>query len=268
MMRFALSSLLAVALSAPGSPVRAATVQLGQTGQFQVEVKGSIEPDAKVYRSLTPPQSFLVSTAAFRRPVLITTGPTSARLLDPARVLQDPADPQIMRVDTSGPVQDLMTVRMEGPKLTVARDGVSVTLVPSPPLLGKRTLEQVVDALPEYRRSAAYYSAERAAVEQLRNLSQPVELVVFFGSWCSHCEAVIPRLVRVLQDARAPKLTVTFHGVPRGEGQDPVADELRVTTLPTGIVRRDGKEIARLEDHAWDAPETSLAAALGTRPAR
>jgi thiol-disulfide isomerase/thioredoxin len=258
MMRLLLPTLLTLALAAPG---RAATIQLGQTGQFQVEVRGAIEREAKVYRSFTAPQAFLVTTTAFRRPVLITTGPTSARLIDTARVAHDAADPQIVRVDESGPVEGTMTVRFEGPRLTVTRDGVSMTLVQSPPLLGKQTAEQLVTALPEYRRNAAYYTPDRSAVEELRKLSQPAELFVVFGSWCSHCEAVVPRLVRVLQDAGPAKLTVTFHGVPQG-GADAVADELGVTGLPTGIVRRDGKEIARMKETDWDAPETSLARML------
>jgi hypothetical protein len=261
MMRLLLPTLLTLALATPGSRAHAAPIQLGQTGQFQVEVRGAVERDAKIYRSFTPPQAFLVTTAAFRRPVLITTGPTSARLIDAARVVHDATDPQIVRVDESGPVQDTMTVRFEGPKLTVARDGVSMTLVPSPPLLGKQTIEQLVVALPEYRRNASYYTPDRSAVDELRNLQQPAELFVVFGSWCSHCEGVVPRLVRVLQDAGPTKLAVTFHGVPQGGG-DPVANTLGVTGLPTGVVRRDGKEIGRLKDTDWDAPETSLARIL------
>ena len=261
MMRLLLTILLTLALGAPGSRAHAAPIQLGQTGQFQVEVQGAIERDAKIYRSFTPPQAFLVTTAAFRRPVLITTGPTSARLIDAARVVHDAADPQVVRVDESGPVQDLMTVRFEGPRLTVARDGVSMTLVPSPPLLGKQTPEQMVAALPEYRRNASYYTPDRKAVDELRDLREPADLLVVFGSWCSHCEAVVPRLLRVLQDAGPTKLTVAFHGVPQGGG-DPVADQLGITGLPTGIVRRDGKEIARLKDTDWDAPEASLARIL------
>jgi hypothetical protein len=258
MMRLLLPTLLTLTLTAPGS---ASTIQLGQTGQFQVEVRGAIERDAKVYRSFTPPQAFLVTTTAFRRPVLITTGPTSARMIDAARVVHDASDPQIVRVDESGPVEDLMTVRFEGPRLTVARDGISATLVQSPPLLGKQTAEQLFAALPEYRRNASYYTPDRKAVDELRDLGQPAELFVVFGSWCSHCEAVVPRLLRVLQDAGPTKLTVVLHGAPQGGG-DPVADGLGVTALPTGIVRRDGKEIARMKEDDWDAPETSLARIL------
>jgi hypothetical protein len=52
---------------------------------------------------------------------------------------------------------------------------------------------------------------------------------------------------------------VTFHGVPH-DGKDSLAEELRVTGLPTAIVRRDNKELARMKGDAWDAPERALAA--------
>lgn len=249
-------------------PARAATVQFASTGQFQVQARGSVDPNARVYRSVLPPWQFLVMTFAFPRPVLVTTGPAGARLVDAKRVTPDPADPQSVRFDTTGPVADLLGVRFDGPNLVLDRDGVIVTLAPSPPVLGNKTLEELVVAIPDYRRSAATYSPDPAAIAALAKQTQPAELQVFFGSWCSHCEQMVPRLVRVLDAAKPPKLTVSFHGVPQGRATDPEADAARITALPTGIVRRDGKEIARLTDEDWEAPEKSLLAVLdGTKPA-
>ncbi len=255
-------------LATLAAPARAATVQFASTGQFQVKARGSVDPNARVYRSVLPPWQFIVTTFALPRPVLVTTGPAGARLVDPKRVTPDPADPQIVRFDTAGPVEDLLTIRFEGPNLVIDRDGVVVALTPSPPVLGNKTLDELVVAIPDYRRNAATYTPDAGALKALRDETEPAELTVFFGSWCSHCEQVIPRLVRVLEDAKPAKLTVSFHGVPQGQTADPEADAARVTALPTGIVRRDGKEIARLMDEDWDAPEKSLVAALsGKKPA-
>jgi thioredoxin-like negative regulator of GroEL len=89
---------------------------------------------------------------------------------------------------------------------------------------------------------------------------------VFFGSWCPHCGQAVPRLVRVLKDVQGAPIAVTFHGVPH-DGKDPLADDLGITGLPTAIVRRDGKELARMGADDWAAPEKGLAA-LVTSPAR
>jgi thiol-disulfide isomerase/thioredoxin len=201
----------------------------------------------------------LVDQTPYGQPVLITTGPTTARLLEPAHVTPDPTNPDIVRVDTSGPQSGYLKVALQGSALVLDRDGVSMSLVPTPPVLGDRTLDQVVQQLPEYKRSAARYSPDQKAITSLRGVEQPTEMVVFFGSWCSHCEQVVPKLVRVLQDTGNGKLRVTFHGVPPpGEGEDRVADRDGVRALPTLIVRRDGKEIARMTENGWDTPEVAL----------
>jgi len=240
-------------LLAAGSPAAGGMIELAPTGQFQVQ-------DAQVYRSLEPPPRFLVVGSRFGRPVLITTGPIGARLLDPARVQRDAPPAETVRVDPGGPQQDFLTVRMSGENLVLERDGTSVTLTASPPILGDKTLDEVLAAMPDYRRSAVRYTPDAAALDRIRRAKQPAEVLVFFGSWCSHCEQLIPRLVRVLQDSRGAPLQVVFRGVPPpGGGRDPMAEALGVSGLPTGIVRRDGKEVARIEGAEWEAPETALA---------
>ena len=51
-------------------------MELATTSQFVVQ-------GSTTYRSLDPPPAFLVQPSPFGRPVFITTGPPSARLLDP-----------------------------------------------------------------------------------------------------------------------------------------------------------------------------------------
>ena len=166
------------------------------------------------------------------------------------------------------PQEDFLSVRLEGPNIIVDRDGLTMTVKEGPPLLGDRTLDELIAALPEYRRDAARYTPDPAALETLRRVKQPTELLVFFGSWCPHCELAVPRLVRVLEDVHGAPLAVTFHGVPHdGWASDPMAENLRITGLPTVIVRRDSKEVARMEGDQWAAPEKSLAALVAT-PAR
>ena len=140
-----------------------------------------------------------------------------------------------------------------------------MTLKEGPPLLGDRTLDELVGALPEYRRDAARYTPDAGLLEKIRRVKEPTELLVFFGSWCPHCAQAVPRLIRVLEDALGAPLSVTFHGVPR-DGSDPMMDDLRVTGLPTVILRRNSKEVARMEGEEWTAPEKNLAAVLTTIP--
>jgi thiol-disulfide isomerase/thioredoxin len=243
-----------VALLASGAS--AETVELATTSQFTVS-------GSAVYRSVELPVRLLVDPSPFGRPMLVTTGPLGARLLDPRRVTRDGADPEVVRVDTGGPQEGFLSVHADGAGLVVDRDGVKMTLKPAPPLLGDRTLDEVMKALPEYRRGAARYTPDRASLEKLSR-AQPTELLVVFGSWCPHCEQLVPKLARVLEDVKDAPITVTFHGVPPGGEGDLLMDELHVTGLPTAIIRRDGKEVARMEGEAWATPETTLARLVAT----
>jgi thioredoxin family protein len=260
MTRFVVRTALVTLFACCWSSAHGAIVELAATGQF--EVQGS-----EVHRSLQPPAAFLVSPSPFGRPVFITTGPLTARLLAPARISHDEADPEVLRVDTSGPQEDYLSVQPDGQNLLVTRNGLTMMLKASPPLLGDRTLDEIVRALPEYRRGAARYTLDPAAIAQLRRVTQPTELLVVFGSWCPHCAEAVPRLVRVLEGVKEAPITVTFHGVPHDGTSDPVADDLHVTGLPTAILRRGGKELGRMEGDAWAAPEKSLAMLLAATPA-
>lgn len=241
------------------SAADAVILELTPTSQFAAQ-------GSTTYRSVELPPSFLVEPSPFGRPVLIRSGGPTARLLDPKYITRDAADPDVVHVDTSGPQEGFLSVRLDGPDLVLERDGRTMTLKASPPLLGDRSLDELIAAMPEYRRDATRYTPDPAAIEKLRHLRQPTELLVFFGSWCPHCARTVPRLVRVLQDVQGTPITVTFHGVPH-DGKDPLADDLRITGFPTAIVRRDSKELARMKDDDWDAPERGLAA-LVTSTAR
>jgi thiol-disulfide isomerase/thioredoxin len=257
MSRFILRTMLLALLASRSIPAYGAVVELALTGQFEV-------PGSEVHRSLQFPSAFLVSPSPFGRPVFITTGPLMARLLAPARVTRDAADPDVVRVDTSGAQEDFLSVRAEGENLIVSRNGLTMTLKASAPLLGDRTLDELLQALPDYRRAAARYTPDPGALAKLRHVTQPTQLLVVFGSWCPHCAEAVPRLVRVLQDIKGAPIAVTFHGVPHDGTPDPVTEDLHVTGLPTAIVRRDGKELARVEGTQWTEPERTLITLITT----
>lgn len=254
---------LLAAVAAGGRAAIAAPIDLALTGQFRVLVKDAPVDGARVYRSLQPPAAFLVSTALFARPVFVSTAPRTARLVDPARLTYDGGDPDLVRLDPTGPQEGFFSVHVEGPRLVMERDGIRLALAPREPLLGERTLDALTAELPEYRRGASRYGPDPRAMAALRQMAQPVDLLVFFGSWCPHCEQVLPRLVRVLDELPATSVRATFRGLPPDEGADPVADRYGIGSLPTAVVSRSGREIARLAGDAWDAPERALVTALG-----
>lgn len=255
-----------VALGALPGALRAATVDVAPTGQLRAETKGPGAPTARVYKSLDAPPKFLVMDSVYGRPVYVTTGPTSARLLDAERVTKSPTDPDMLRIDTAGPQQDFLVVNFSGPNLVLDRNGVTMTLTQAPPILGEHSATDLLAALPEYRRNAARYQPDKAAVDVLRRSTQPVEFLVFFGSWCSHCEEMVPRLLKVMQEAQGTGVTVRYHGVPADGAPDPLADKMGVRALPTGVLRRGNQEVGRFDVDDWETPEKSLVRLVASSP--
>ena len=85
--------------------------------------------------------------------------------------------------------------------------------------------------------------ATTAEAFQREVLGQPgVTVVYFHADWCGACRRFAPVLDRVARDtakqARYVKVDV--------DAADALADEYEVTALPTTLIFRDGKVIARI----------------------
>src|SRR5260370_17788450 len=108
MPRFIPNATLVALLASSSSTTQAFTIELAATGQFAVQ-------GSTTYRSIEPPVTFLVQPSPFGRPVLITSGPLAARLLDPKRVNRAPADPEVIRVDTSRWRENFLPLHLQRP---------------------------------------------------------------------------------------------------------------------------------------------------------
>ena len=69
-----------------------------------------------------------------------------------------------------------------------------------------------------------------------------VTLVDFFASWCGPCRTLAPILEKILKEL---KEKVTLLKIDVDENQK-IPDKLRVTSVPTLILYKDGKELKRL----------------------
>lgn len=133
-------------------------------------------------------------------------------------------------------------------------DHQTIQVQPEPPLVGVLTLETLKSAKPDYVYAAARYTPDPAAIAVFQKVDQPTRIVVFFGSWCSHCKHWMPKLIQSYDQAKNPNLTLEIYGV--DEEQSEPADALKsfgVSETPTFIVMRGGKELGRIEE----APEGS-----------
>lgn len=124
--------------------------------------------------------------------------------------------------------------------------GRSVRIVPRPPLVGDRTLGELLDHSPGYRAAMDAFGPDPAAMTALREAG-PVRVRVFFGSWCGVCKRVLPNLLDVNAGLEGSGVAFDYYGLaaPPAGWEDPEVRNNNVTGLPMAIVYRDGEEVGR-----------------------
>jgi thiol-disulfide isomerase/thioredoxin len=150
-------------------------------------------------------------------------------------------------------------------EVTFDASGGSWTVRPAPPLVGPITLEALRKTKPDYVRLADKYRPDPGAVKAIAS-AREARIVVFFGSWCLLCKKEVPRLLRTVEAAKNPGLALEFYGVTEDhrEPKDPIA-KYSISTTPTFIIIRGGKEIGRITEKPDVSMEKDLALILAAK---
>lgn len=254
----ALPGQAATAPAGPSSPA-VATVELALTGHFQVRVGGSIDSAAKIYKTERGVPHFLLQSPALGQPWVIAAGDRKASRLAPKAVTSKEDDAVVVDLSAS---EGAMPITIQGRNVVFESDQGPVALEPREPILGERSPEHLLEAMPEYRRVASAFQPAKGQMRLLETLEQATDVEVFFGTWCGHCEKLVPRVMRLAQLVANPKLRFHFHGLPGRMSEDPTARQYEVNAVPSMVVRQGDRIIARLEGADLAAPEQSLTAAL------
>jgi len=100
------------------------------------------------------------------------------------------------------------------------------------------------------------YRPDSTAIETLRQVEQPTEIVVFYGAWCTDSHREIPRFLKIIETVENQNIIVTDYGVNR-QKQDELGKfkTYDIKFVPTFIVIRNGVELGRIIER----PNKSLA---------
>lgn len=143
--------------------------------------------------------------------------------------------------------------------LTFDMGGHWIRVIPTPPLVGEVTPDAFLGLCPEFQDRERAYEPRPEMVEQIASADGDVSVEVFFGSWCPHCQQVLPMLIKSLRMAGNSKLSVKMIGLPRAFRDDPAVKARAVTGVPTVIVFQDGEEVGRFSGTEQIPVEESLA---------
>jgi thiol-disulfide isomerase/thioredoxin len=114
---------------------------------------------------------------------------------------------------------------------------------------GPMTVEELYETAPVWRAIADHYQPDGALVERLRSIDAPVKLEVVLATWCGDSRQHVPRLLKALQEAANPNITVELIGIDSDFHQPmEVIAGRNITNVPTVIVTRDGRELGRMNE--------------------
>lgn len=159
---------------------------------------------------------------------------------------------------------------IDGPIVQFNADSSNVRVLPvlmRPALIGPVSLEDLLADRPEYREMMKKYNPDAKSIEALRASRKPIDLEVYFATWCSHCKKYMPKILRVVTESRNPNLRIQLTGVPKMFATEPGPWQGKnIKTIPVVIVKFDGKDLTRLGTTETAAPEIELASLLQALP--
>lgn len=170
------------------------------------------------------------------------------------------------------PIPDVAVAEELG--LLISEDGVmtfdgatdSYRVQPAPPLVGDISYDKLRAAKPDYVFASKSYTPDAKAMAALSKVGTDTQIELFFGSWCSHCQHWVPRLMHVIDDAKNPHIQVNVHAM--SEDQSQPEDSIRqydVSKTPTFVIVQNGKELGRIEEEPLVSVEADLVRILNAK---
>ncbi len=98
-------------------------------------------------------------------------------------------------------------------------------------------------------------SVDENLTGMIRSLSAGVDVIVFYGPWCSDSRGQVPVFLRIAEKAGIPERQVRYYALDRSKmSPDGLTDRYGIEKVPTFIFLSDGKEIGRIVE----SPRTTL----------
>jgi len=113
--------------------------------------------------------------------------------------------------------------------------------------------------LPGYAEGFTNYQVDAQAIDVLKAIKQPIQIVVIIGTWCPDCHRETPHFMRIIEAAANPNIEVEYIGVDRNkQDHEGLAAKYAFSRIPTFIVKQQGNELGRIVER----PQATLEADL------
>jgi len=229
--------------------------------KFVFFLDGEEDANAEVYQSQSA-GAYLVVPTLSESPLLVQARSAAVSTVNLMKVDRQPNGG--VRLLDGAMLAPLGKFTIAGDGIEFSVDGRAAQLRNKPWLLGEQDLEAMRAYSRDYRTGADAYEFSEPLVRQLQAESRPVEVRVFFGTWCPHCQQVLPRVLRVAQELAGSQVALSFYGLPQGDGfsADPEVKRLDIDSVPTAVVFVSGREVGRISGSSWKIPELAIKNAI------
>lgn len=126
-------------------------------------------------------------------------------------------------------------------------------------LVGDISYPDVIKTYPYFLANDSSLKASPASIEQLKSVSEPTHLTIYFGVWCHDSIREVPQLMQLLDEINNPNISYQLISLDKNK-QEPQgrakANEILYT--PTIVVYQNQKELGRI----IEKPEQDLATDL------
>ncbi|MCG8457721.1 MAG: thioredoxin family protein [Holophagales bacterium] len=228
-------------------------------GEFMLELEGEKLQNGEVFMAERA-RSYLLMAPELASPLLVNTQAQNVQSVSLLKVQKNDDGTIDLLADAAfevvGPFQ------IKGTELVFSFSGKTVTLKKKPPLVGMQTFGSMMSYNPTYASMASEYVPDDGEMTQLLGEKRDVRIRVYFGSWCSVCSRLVPRIMKVAEKLEGSKISFEYYGLPQPMHTDPETQDKRLTGVPTTIIYVAGDEVGRLTGKDLYSPEASLGRVL------
>jgi thiol-disulfide isomerase/thioredoxin len=229
-------------------------------GEYVLEVAGAAMPHLQMYRSVKANSAVLIMGTGLPAPLLLMPRERVVNRVPAGKVVVG-ADGVAYLLSDARPARE-SAFAVDGSDLTFTVGGRPARLREKPYLLGLQPQAALGRHDAGYTFRARRYTPSQPVVQSLRAVKEPTRVRIYFGSWCPHCSDTVPKIMRVAEALAGTPVVFEYYGLPTGFGNEPEAKRMNITGVPTGVVFRNGREVARVSGHEWGIPELALKKAL------
>jgi thiol-disulfide isomerase/thioredoxin len=224
--------------------VHADTIMWEEEPQFTVKVDGKLDVSAKIYRPQDNSPFLLYQSDRFKALLLIDLGSKSVRKIEAGDIKKRDDYSRTSNGFPTGSPVGKYTMKSGASVFKYA--GKKISIVVKPPLVGEVNKGIILSHSPVYAALRDSYKPKASIIKQLRKHKTATEVVIMFATWCPTCKQILPKFMKIMDEAANKKFSIRYIGIAMGGTQPAEELEKYGHDYPAFIFFKKGKEIGRI----------------------